>query len=276
MMAATSRGIHRLEAARPWVFDDPLALVMVGPAWPEVRAQMAASFGEDLLRASAAMLLVRSRFAEERLDAGPFAQYVLLGAGLDAFAWRRPDKLAAGLRLFEVDHPDSQAWKRARVEELGLPLHANHVFAPVDFEAETFAAGLDRVGFDWSAPTFFSWLGVVPYLTVDAVAATLQTLAKAGPGSEIVLSYVVPRSEMCETGLRFHDVLIGLLDSVGEPLQTLLGAAGVEALVERCGLTVVEHPDRATVGARYFAGRTDGLGAISFEMSLAARVPGAP
>ena len=274
MMAATSRGIHRLEVARPWVFDDPLALVMVGPAWPEIRAEMAAAFGEDLLRTTAAMLLVRSRFAETRLDAGRFAQYVLLGAGLDSFAWRRPDRLAAGLRLFEVDHPDSQAWKRARVEQLGLPLHGNHVFAPVDFEVETFDAGLDRVGFDWSAPTFFSWLGVVPYLTVDAVASTLQTLAKAGSGSEVVLSYCVPRSEMCETGLRFDDVLVGLLDSVGEPFHTVLRAAEMEALVERCGLTVVEHPDRATVAARYFAGRTDGLGPIVFEQSLAARIGG--
>ena len=273
MMAAMSRGIHRLEVAPPWVFDDPLALIMVGPEWTTIRTEMAALFGEDLLRTSAAMLLVRSAFAEGRLDAGHFDQYVLLGAGLDAFAWRRPDRLSGGLRLFEVDHPDSQAWKRGRIEQLGLPLHPNHVFAPVDFEVETFAAGLDRVGFDWSAPTLFSWLGVVPYLTVDAVAATLQALAKAAPGSEVVLSYCVPRPEMCATGLRFHDVLMGLLDRVGEPFHTLLGAKEVEALVERCGLTVVEHPQRDEVSARHFAGRTDGLDAIVFEQSLAARVP---
>ena len=121
IMAATARGLHRLEAATPWVFDDFLALVLVGPSWPEVRAELVAAVSEPLFRATSTMTVTRARYTEDRLAAGRFDQYVLLGAGLDTFAWRRPDALAAGLRVFEVDHPASQAWKLARVEELGLP-----------------------------------------------------------------------------------------------------------------------------------------------------------
>jgi len=272
MMAATSRGIHRLEVARPWVFDDPLALVMVGPAWPEIRAEMAAAFGEDLLRTTAAMLLVRSRFAETRLDAGRFAQYVLLGAGLDSFAWRHPDRLAAGLSVFEVDHPASQAWKLARVAELGLPHRDRHVFAPVDFEVETVADGLDRVGFDWSKRTLFSWLGVVPYLTIEAIEATLRSLAKTPSGSEVVISYLIAEALMEDLGRLCLDRFGRLAADVGEPFKTAFTPGEAEALARRCGFTVADHPTRDDVAARYFTGRADGLAPITFEQLLVVAV----
>ena len=274
MMAATARGLHRLEATSPWVFDDFLALVLVGPAWSDLRAELAAAITEPLFRICATMTVARARWTEERLASGSFDQYVLLGAGLDSFAWRRPDALAAGLRVFEVDHPASQAWKLARVAELGLPRHDGHVFVPVDFEVEAFATGLDRVGFDWSAPTLFSWLGVLPYLTVAAIETTLRSITKCVPGSQIALSYLIDRRLMEDVGLEFYDRFSRLAAGVGEPLQTELTPEEAEALVMRCGLEVVDHPTRDDVNARYFAGRSDDLCAITFEQFLTARVPG--
>ena len=274
IMAATARGLHRLEAATPWVFDDFLALVLVGPSWPEVRAELVAAVSEPLFRATSTMTVTRARYTEDRLAAGRFDQYVLLGAGLDTFAWRRPDALAAGLRVFEVDHPASQAWKLARVEELGLPASERQVFVAVDFEVETLDLALDRAGFDWSGRTFFSWLGVQPYLTVEATEATLRSLAKSHPGSEIVLSYLIAPPLMEDIGRSFYERFNGLAMSVGEPLRIALTPEEAEALVSRCGLEILDHPTRDDVHAAYFAGRADDLAPITFEQFLVAAVPG--
>jgi len=121
MFAAVSRGLFRLETASPWVLDDVLALVLVGPVWQQLRDQFDPLFPGPVRRESRAAVCTRSRYAEDRLAAGAFTQYVILGAGLDSFAWRRPDLLGS-LTVFEVDHPASQAWKLERVRELGLPL----------------------------------------------------------------------------------------------------------------------------------------------------------
>jgi methyltransferase (TIGR00027 family) len=273
MMTATIRGLHRLEAAPPWVFDDPLALVMVGPAWPGIRAELATALTEPLLRATGTIVITRARYTEERLRAGAFDQYVVLGAGLDTFAWRSPDALATGLRVFEVDHPASQAWKLARVAALGLPAHERHVFAPVNFETETVTVGLDRVGFDWSKRTFVSWLGVLPYLSAEANESTLRALTKTAPGSEVVLSYVIAESQMDPVSQAFHGRFAPLAASKGEPLQTLLRREEAEALVRRCGLEVSDHPTCATLHDLYFAGRADDLTPWVYEQILTAAVP---
>jgi methyltransferase (TIGR00027 family) len=274
MMAATARGLHRLEVATPWVFDDFLALVLVGPAWHDIRAQLSEALSDPLLRVVCTMVVTRTRYTEERLAAGAFDQYVLLGAGLDSFAWRRPDAPAGGLRVFEVDHPASQAWKLARVAELGLPSSERHIFVPVDFEVETLSVGLDRAGFDWSGRTFFSWLGVLPYLTVEAIEATLRSVAKSAPGSEIALSYLMALPLMEDTGRSFYERFNGLASSVGEPIRIAHTPEEAEALVSRCGLEIVDHPTRDDVCAAYFAGRADELAPITFEQLLTARVPG--
>ena len=273
MMAATVRGLHRWEIAAPWVFDDPLALVLVGPAWRDLRARLAEVLTEPLLRTTSTMVVGRARYVEDRLAGGVFDQYVMLGAGLDSFGWRRPDALAAGLRVFEVDHPASQAWKLARVAEIGLPTNDGHVFAPVDFETETLVDGLDRAGFDWTRRTFFSWVGVMPYLTLEATEATLRTLATSAPGSQIALTYLITPALMEDTGRDFFDRFSAMAARIGEPFQLVLTPKEADALVQRCGLEVLDHPSRDDVEARYFAGRTDGFRPITFEQFLTAGVP---
>ena len=103
-------------------------------------------------------------------------QYVILGAGLDTFAYRNP-YTQARLRVFEVDHPTTQSWKRARLEEAGISVPASLTFVPVDFETQTMADGLRQATFDHGEPAFFSWLGVTPYLTGEAIASTLKFIA---------------------------------------------------------------------------------------------------
>jgi methyltransferase (TIGR00027 family) len=135
---------------------------------------------------------VRARFPDvvERAAAGGVGQYVILGAGLDSFAYRRDDLLGR-LRVFEVDHPATQRWKRRRLAQLGVDSPAGLVFAPVDFERQTLREGLAAAGFDFGQLAVFSWAGVTMYLTLDAVNATLATMAGCQAGTWVVLTYLV-------------------------------------------------------------------------------------
>ena len=200
---AVARGEHRLLDAAPWVLDDPFALMLVGPEWRQIYDARAALHQERVRRDARAWVVARSRYAEDRLQQRPFTQYVILGAGLDSFAWRRPDLLHT-LRVFEVDHPATQAWKRERIATLALPISDHHVFAPVDFETESIGNGLDAAGFDWSEPTMFSWLGVTAYLEVHAIETMLRSVASAIPASEIVLTYCPPESHLDEFSREFR------------------------------------------------------------------------
>ncbi len=271
MMAAVARGRHRFEDEAPWVLDDPLALIMVGPKWLDMAAASRSRLPGDIDRQARASVAVRSRYAEDRITGGSFDQYVILGAGLDTFAWRRPD-LIGPRRVFEVDHPASQQWKRARAEELALPVIAGHVYAPVDFEVQSLNEGLDAAGFDWTAPTLFSWLGVVPYLTIDAVEATLRTIAGCRSGSEVAFEYGVPRSSMDDQGRQFADAFSAIATTVGEPVHMGWSPAETETLVAHCGLHVVDHPTRDEIISRYFAARVDGLIPWSVSRLLTAQV----
>src|ERR1044072_6627217 len=181
MMTAIGRGIHREWHDRPWVIDDPYALPLVGPGWANMLEGHTGLMSRRLVEVAIGAILARSRYAEDRLEAGDFSQYVLLGAGLDSLAWRRPD-LLRNVTVFEVDHPSTQAWKRQRIAAVYLSENERHVFAPDDFETQDLREVLDRAGFDWGRPTLFSWLGVVMYLSRDAIATTLRALAGAGPG----------------------------------------------------------------------------------------------
>jgi len=272
MMAAIGRGLHRERHARPWVFDDPYALPLVGPGWPQLLALYEALIPEHLLELAIGAVLVRSRYTEDRLEQGGFSQFVLLGAGMDSLAWRRPDLLRQ-VTIFEVDHPATQAWKRERAAVLSLPENEGHVFVPVDFETEALRDVLDRAGFDWSRPTLFSWLGVVMYLTRDAIAATLRTLAGAGPGSGVVLTYVPAPEYLDEESIALWKVMEPLVAQVGEPFQDCFAPVEFQALVRDCGHIVDEDVEHEELMARYFADRKDGLRPHMFERILSTSLP---
>jgi methyltransferase (TIGR00027 family) len=273
MAVAVSRGSHRADDEPPWVLDDPYALMLAGPAWPDIRASDEAVFAEPVRRQSRSSIVVRSRYAEDRLLAGCHRQYVILGAGLDSFAWRRPGLLGP-MRVFEVDHPATQAWKRARADDLGLPIGEGHIFVPVDFEAEPLEAALNQARLDWSQPVFFSWLGVIIYLTTGAVEATLRTIAACAPGSEAVLSYDASAPFLDETAREMVKTESEMVAAAGEPYRLTFSPAEAETLVTRCGLAVAEHLTPDDLYERYFSGRPDGLRPSTAERLMAARVPG--
>jgi methyltransferase (TIGR00027 family) len=271
MGAAEARATHRLSDPPPWILDDPFALALVGPQWEELAAESRMAVRAPVARQGRAGVAVRSRYAEDRLLEGAFAQYVILGAGLDSFAWRHPDLLNR-LTVYEVDHPATQTWKRHRMSALGLPVHPRHEFVPLDFETGTLRSGLDASGFDWAAASFFSATGLMMYLTADAIEATVRTVAGCPAGSEIVLSYNLIPSLVDRMGHEFLDAVTRRATRMGEPLQTCFSPADAEALVVRCGLAVVDHPTRDDLCDRYFAGRSDGLRPYTLERLMAAGV----
>ena len=218
MIAAVARGWLRMTETPPWVLDDVLALVLTGPPWQELHEQLDLLFPGQIGREARAAVCVRGRLAEDRLKAGRFAQYVILGAGLDSFAWRRPDLLRS-LRVFEADHPASQAWKRDRVRDLALPLSDSHLFVPADFEADPLQDALGTAGFDWAQPAMFSWTGGAPYLTAQAIESTMRTIARTAARSEVMFSYRAEESVLDDVGREFVRRYRPVAASLGEPLS---------------------------------------------------------
>jgi methyltransferase (TIGR00027 family) len=190
----------------------------------------------------------RSRFAEDALRqafAGGVRQLVVLGAGLDTFAYRNP--LGEGLRMFEVDHPATQAWKRRRLAEAGIAVPGNLAQVPVDFEREDLAFALAGAGFDPARPAFFSWLGVVPYLTEEAVFSTLRFIASLPGGAQVVFDYGNPAAPGAAAD---HQDLARRVASVGEALRSAFETGDLHARLAGLGFQVLEDLGPAGIRER--------------------------
>jgi methyltransferase (TIGR00027 family) len=268
---ALRRAAHQL-LDRPTVFDDPVALRVVDRSADEITAdpREQGPIGTHLRASMAA----RSRFTEDALAAAVEAgvrQYVVLGAGLDTFAYRNP--YARGrLRVFEVDHPATQAWKREQLARAGIELPPDLTFAPVDFETQRLEDGLAAAGWDPRVPTFFSWLGVTPYLTQEGIATTLRVIAAAAPGSAVVFDYAVARELLDPARRRVYDALAARVAESGEPWLTGFDPAALVRELHGLGFTGVEDVGPDAINARYFADRADGLRVGSLSRLMHARV----
>jgi methyltransferase (TIGR00027 family) len=271
---AMRRAAHQLLDA-PKVFDDPVALRIVG-------RESAAALHADPRRWEStpispylrAFMAARSRYAEDELALGVrrgICQYVILGAGLDTFAYRNPYPEGT-LRVFEVDHPATQAWKRARLEEVGIPIPPDLTFASANFETQTLADGLQAAGFDPGKVTFFSWLGVTPYLTIEAVLATLRFIASAPEGSGVVFDYAISPSSLSTIERRVFDSLANRVAAAGEPWQAFFEPATLKQDLQAMGFSAVEDLGPAEINARYFEDRTDGLRVGSLAHVMCARI----
>ena len=204
-------------------------------------------------------MAVRSRFAEDELAkavASGTKQYVVLGAGLDTFAYRNPH---AGLHVFEVDHPATQQWKRELLQTAGIEVPEGAVFVPVDFERETLSAGLERSGFDLRKPAFFSWLGVVPYLSERAFEDTLNFIAALPKPSGVVFDYGVARSALNWRERLVLDALAARVAAAGEPFRLFFEPEQLAAKLKEMGFNHIEDLGSDEINRRYFSGRTDGL-----------------
>jgi methyltransferase (TIGR00027 family) len=255
---AVRRAAHQL-LDQPRVFDDPFALDVIGKAAAEDLACSLEVQRTPWNTALRAFMAARSRYAEDRLAIAYGAgvrQYVVLGAGLDTFALRNP---YTDLAVFEVDHPATQAWKRARLAEVGAEPRQGLAFAPIDFQAQRLADGLAAAGFDARRPAFFSWLGVAMYLPEDAVFETLGFVAALPPPSEVVFDFMVRPELMSPASRLAADALGRSVAELGEPFRSDFDPAELALRLRGAGFAEVEALDAAALNRLYFDGRDDGL-----------------
>jgi len=207
LRVALRRAAHQLYDAQPLVLNDPIAVAILGTTYFEELRRTPTRPDRPFSVGLRAFLVARSRYAEDTLAraiAQGVTQYVLLGAGLDTFAHRNP---YPHLRVFEVDHPATQQWKRELLETGRLPTPANLTYVPVDFERELLPEQLYSASFNPQVPTFFAWLGVVPYLTLEAFRSTINFIAAQPQGTGVVLDYSQPRSALPFLEKLAHDSL---------------------------------------------------------------------
>jgi methyltransferase (TIGR00027 family) len=253
------RALHVEADPPPRVLEDEIGLKLLAPdkSW-RLRGDMDPQF----TRPFRAPIVARARFIEDLVveQAGRgLSQYVILGAGLDSFAQRRPE-IASRLRVFEIDQPGPQTWKRQRLIELGFGVPDWLRFVPVDFEAEgAWRDGLVTAGFDDSKPAIVVSTGVSMYLTKDANVATLRQVAALAPGSMLAMTFLLPLEladsevrpglEMAEKGAR----------ASGTPFLSFFTPPEILALAHEAGFREARHVSAADLARRYFVGRTDGL-----------------
>lgn len=260
LRVAMRRAAHQL-FDNPKVLDDPVALRIIGPAAAEKLEAGRFRERSGLARGLRAFMAARSRYAEDALarsiERGA-KQYVVLGAGLDTFAYRNPYGESA-LRVFEVDYPATQEWKRQRLAEARIAIPPSVTFAPVDFEHQTLAEGLRLAGFDAAKATFFSWLGVTMYLTEEAVMSTFGFIAATPPGGGVAFDYALPRSSLNLLGRLALDAMMSRVAAAGEPFRTFFDPAALAERLRGIGFSSVEDVGTDELNARYFKDRTDKL-----------------
>lgn len=254
------RALHMHSDAPPHVLEDAVGLKLLAP---EPGWQQRGDMDPQFTRPFRASIVARARFIEdlviEQAGRGLLSQYVILGAGLDSFAQRRPD-VASRMTVFEVDQPGPQAWKRQRLQALGFGIPRWLRFVPVDFEArESWQDALVAAGFDTRRPAIVVSTGVSMYLSKEANAATLRQVASLAPGSMLAMTFLLPLEmadpdvrpglEMAEKGAR----------ASGTPFISFFTPPEMLALARENGFRDAQHISADTLTERYFSGRTDGL-----------------
>jgi methyltransferase (TIGR00027 family) len=251
-MAATHRAAHQV-LERGAIFSDPLALKILGQD-AETAARDAQAHPER--RGMRMFIAARAHLAEGALAAGVeqrgVSQLVVLGAGLDTFAYRNP--LADRLKVFEVDHPATQAWKRRRLDEAGIAVPDAVVYAPVDFERQALLDGLATAGFDPARRTFFLWLGVVPYLTSEAIRATLAAIGGLPGGGEVAFDYADPPAALSDEARAAHQARAERVAALGEPWLSYFEPPALHALLTELGFAQIEDQGPPALAARYWPG----------------------
>ena len=270
LMVAIQRAAHQL-LEQPRVLDDPLAVRILGEADAQALRADLDKYRHPMAVGLRSSVVVRSRFAEDEWAAAVargVRQYVILGAGLDTGAYRHADVPG---RIFEVDLPATQAWKRARLHEAGIAMPASLCYVPVDFESLGLAESLARAGFDASQPAFFSWLGVTMYLDEDAVFETLGFIAGCAKGSAVVLEYVIPLGGLPPMVRIAMEQVAAQLAERGEPWKSFFEPAALADKLAALGFSESSSWGPAELNPRYLANRSDGLhlGATPGRLMLA-------
>jgi len=256
---AERRAAHQVRD-RPLVLDDPIALRVIRPEVAhELRTNPPTREANKLSPYLRAFFVMRSRFAEDALASAVsngVRQYVVLGAGFDTFAYRNP---FPELRVFEVDHPATQAIKRQRLAHSEIEIPSSLTFVPIDFTTTKLDDALRGSGFDETKPAFFSWLGVVPYLERPAIDATFGYIASLPRQTAVAFDYSVPPESMSWTSRLIFNAMASRVAAIGDPWKTFFDPADLIADLRRLGFTSAEDFGAEALNRRYFAGRTDKL-----------------
>jgi methyltransferase (TIGR00027 family) len=254
LRVAIRRAAHQL-ADRPPVLDDAISVRLVGSGY----ARDLDRAMEKVARDFRAYMAARSRFVEDRLAeavAGGVSQYVILGAGLDTFAYRNP---FAGLRVFEVDFPATQAWKRELLRGAGIDVPESLTYVALDFEHKALASGLAEAGFEDSRAAYFGWLGVVPYLTTEGFVATLGDIVRLRRGTAITFDYAFPPETLSPKRRAIFDRLAQRVSAAGEPFRLFFTPDQLDRELRGLGFRRVEQTGTDELNELYFRDRADGL-----------------
>ncbi|NKQ54612.1 class I SAM-dependent methyltransferase [Amycolatopsis sp. K13G38] len=270
LTAAAARAAHALVDAEPHIFTDPLAVTVLGDRAEELLAYHKVSGAHPVLRGARTQVVVRSHYTERRLAQAGAGQYVVLGAGLDTFAYRSH----LSVRVFEVDHPATQAWKRACLDAAGIS--AAVCYVAVDLETGSLLDALRRTGFDPKAPTFVSWLGVTMYLSADALANNLSALAQLAEDTQLVADYMVPPQLRDEAGNAYADAVAPIAAQGGEPWLSSFTPEDMAGLLARHGFGVLEDVGQHHAIDNTLWRRTDGLAPSTLSRLVHATLTSTP
>ncbi len=251
------RAAHILLDAPPHILDDKAALLLLGDTAARQimdREQVYRTAHASALRAH---VLLRSRFAEDRLAeavARGTAQYVILGAGFDTFAWRQP-AWAKALDIYEVDQPATQGMKKSQLSKMGMATPANTHFVSIDFEHESLRDGLNRNAVSLTSRTFFSWLGVTMYLKEEAVDEVFKSISEFPAGSEIVFTFTQPPESLPGDEISFHSSLAEAVAGVGEPFVSFFTIKAMEEKLRNSGFKEIGFLSPEEAEERYLQRR---------------------
>lgn len=248
LMIARQRAAHQV-LDHGSILDDPFAMKVLREDEKEVL-----QFANKHPLASIGRLFTaaRSRIAEDALSGAVergVRQIVVLGAGLDTFALRNSHG-GREIRIYEVDHPATQAWKRQRLVESQIALPPWLFFVPVDFERDDVGRKLVAAGFQQNAPAFFTWLGVVPYLTQDAIGRTLDYMS-AIHNAEVVVDYMEPPEAFSEELRELERARAEQLAKMGERSDTRFEPAGMAAILRSHGFCIIEDISFQQIASRF-------------------------
>ena len=260
LKVATLRAVHQL-LDEPLVLPDPIALPVLGATNEAALRDDPFVLNDPMSRGFRAAMVVRSRFVEDELArcvAKGVRQYVVLGAGLDTFAYRNPHQ-AAGLKVFEVDHPSTQRWKQQLLADAGIGVPSSLRFVPLDFEVGDLCSALREAGFQADQPACVNWMGVTMYLTADAVRRTISTVAGFATGSSLCFDYRVPMTMLNPIERVISEVVEQQIAALGEPFLSAFDPTQLEKQLLEMGFRSAESVTADDLNARYLARRKDGL-----------------
>jgi methyltransferase (TIGR00027 family) len=256
---AERRAAHQLLDA-PLVLTDPLALRIVGAIRPEERARLIAREQGRLARTLRAFMAARARVAEDELAtrvAEGLQQYVILGAGLDTFAYRNP--FADRLRVFEVDQESTQAWKRERLVEADIQADSSVAYVAAEFEGQDLFIELGKSGWSGKSPTLFAWLGVTMYLESDTVLRLLRSIGRLAGGTQVILDYSIAPTLLGPIERLVFDEFAKRVAAAGEPWVSSFEPDQMRHDLLTAGFTRVDDLGPDELNSRYFSDRSDGM-----------------